>query len=215
MSEEEARLKALELQREIRMKVKEKERKDELEREKRRMRQGKEISEARRVIAEREERLRLERIKKEKQEVQREKDRMRAILEADKRARFGDKLDEPTKKKVNIKEEFFKILSQMNKIYRYSDRNTLLSCMKMIKKYISNILKNPNEVKYQRVKTTNKVYAKRIKSTIGGVNLLKLSGFDDQGEYLVYNGNLQGMQEFNGYLQNEISKLDLYNGMQA
>lgn len=179
------------------------------------MKQGKEISEARRVMAERDEILRLERIKREKLEVVREKDKIRALIEADKKARFGDQLNETTEKKVDIKDQFYKILSQMNKIYRYSDRNTLLGCMKMIRKYVSNILKKPTETKFHRVKTTNKVFVKRIKNTVGGINLLKLSGFEGQGEFLMFNGNIEGMTEFTHYLDSEIKKLDLYNGMKA
>jgi hypothetical protein len=209
ISKEEARLKALDLQRQIREKVKEKERQAEIQREKNRLKQGKQISEARRIMKENQKKLDLEMLKKRREKDDMEREKIRLKLEADKRERFGadyDKKDEV----VIIKDEFYRIYAQMKKIYRYTDKLLLQNCLKTIGKYLRNIQKKPNEVKYHTINTQNKVFIKRISSAIGGVNLIKVAGFKEEGTNLQFSGNQEGLTEFLEYLDSEVNKMEMY-----
>ena len=207
LNPEEARLKALELQKQVRAKVREKEKQAELEREKKRIQMGKELTEARRKIEETQTKLNLEHIQKTKKKQEEEKERMRKLIEADKKARFGDDYNKK-KDKNNVKEEFNKIFNQMYKIYRYTDKNTLLSCMKTLNKYFSNILKNPNENKFRSIKQENKVFQNRIKNVVGGVNILTTVGFENENGFYVFNGDINDLQTIYNQIEQEISKMD-------
>jgi hypothetical protein len=204
---EEARLKALELQKQVRQKVKEKEKQAEREREKKRIQMGKEMTIARRKMEETQAKLHLENLQKTKKKEEAEKDRLRRLIEEDKKARFGADYQEKAQKK-NVPEDFKKTFGQMYKIYRYTDKNTLLSCLKTVNKYLANILKNPSEAKFQSIKQTNKVFENRIKSVIGGTNLLKNVGFEDQGEFLVFKGEIDDIDIIYKLIDNEVYKMD-------
>lgn len=208
VNKEEARLKGLELQRKIREKVKEKERQAELERERNRIKQGKEISKARRALEENQKKLDFEFLKKNREKDNLERERLKAKIEADKRARFGEDYNEK-QKKVNIKDDFYKIFRQMIKIYRYTDKNLLMNCLKTIGKYLGNIAKKFSEPKFQTIKKDNKVFVKRIANVIGGTNLLKVAGFQEDPSTFQFAGTLEGLQEFLGYLECEVNKLDM------
>ena len=201
----------MELQREIRIKVKEKERQAALEKEKNRIKQGKEITETRRIHKENQEKLHIDLMKKQKNTDELERDKIKRLLREDKRNRFGkdyDKIEENAP--IYVKEEFYKVFHQMNKIYRYTDKNRFNGCLKTIGKYVNNILKNPSEPKYHRIKTQNKVYIMRINDTIGGFNLLKAAGFEKEEEFLMFKGTIERLKEFTQYLRIEIDKMENY-----
>ena len=211
LNKEEARLKALELQRQIREKVKEKERQAEIQREKNRLKQGKEMTEARRIMKENQKKLDLEMLKKRREKDDLERQKLREKLEADKRARFGADYDKK-ETVIVIKDDFYKIFAQMKKIYRYTDKLLLQNCLKTIGKYLRNIQKKPNETKFQTINTQNKVFVKRISNAIGGINLLKVAGFKEDSTNLVFTGDQEGLAEFLSYLDTEIHKMEMYQG---
>ena len=212
LSKEEARLKALELQKQIRAKVKEKERQAQIEREKKRIKMGKEISEARRIMEENQQKLHFENLKKQKTKDEIEREKVRAQIEADKKARFGDDYNDEKNKPIIIKEDFYKVFLQMKKIYRYTDKNGLMNCLKTIGKYLGNIVKNPNEAKFKTINPGNKVFVKRIGNMIGGMQLLKVAGFMEDGSMLLFTGTQEGLQEYLGYLHDEVSKMENFQG---
>lgn len=187
--------------------MKEKERQAELERERNRIKQGKEISKARRALEENQKKLDFEFLKKNREKDNLERERIKAKLEADKRARFGDDFDKKDKA-VAIKDDFYKVFRQMNKIYRYTDKALFLNCLKTIGKYLGNIAKHFAEPKFQTIKKDNKVFVRRIANVIGGTNLLKVAGFEEQGSTFRFAGTQQGLNEFLGYLECEVNKLD-------
>ena len=163
-------------------------------------------------MKENQKKLDLEMLKKRREKDDLEREKIRQKIEADKRARFGKDYDNPENKPIIIKDDFYKVYTQMKKIYRYTDKMLLLNCLKTIGKYLKNVLKNPNEEKFKSINTENKVFIKRIGNVIGGKNLIKIAGFKDEGTSLYFVGTIEGVQEFMEYLNSEINKMELYQG---
>lgn len=60
------------------------------------------------------------------------------------------------------------------------------NCINLIKTYISNILKNPSEEKFRRIKKENNAFKTKVDDCFGGITALNEAGFKDDGSgYLV------------------------------
>ena len=205
-------MKALELQRQIRTKVKEKERQAELKREKNRLKLGKETTEARRIMEENQNKIYFEQLEITRKKDQSDREKLLEKLKAEKRARFGDVLDEEEDKDdpVNVRKKFKKVYTQMFKIYRYSDKESLNKCLKMLRKYMGNIVSNPLELKFQKINSENKTFVAKVKNIIGGTNLLTEAGFVLEDKYYHFKGTQAGLQEFLKAMEEEIHKMDMF-----
>ena len=51
------------------------------------------------------------------------------------------------------------------------------TCFKTLTIYLGNVLKDPNEPKYQKINLTNDAFQKRVGKINGGVTILKGAGF--------------------------------------
>ena len=51
------------------------------------------------------------------------------------------------------------------------------NCLKILKAYIGNVVKHPDDVKYRRINTENKAYRTKVKPFLGAKSLLLCVGF--------------------------------------
>ena len=58
----------------------------------------------------------------------------------------------------------------------------LAPCVDLLGKYADNILANPDDPKYRRIKLSNKTFAEKVKGVPGAVGVLKTAGFEDRTE---------------------------------
>jgi uncharacterized UBP type Zn finger protein len=177
LSKEEARLKALELSKEIREKQKEIDEKNKMESEKLRLKMAKEMAETRRLVKEQEQRLAAEAYVREKKKLEEEKQLMKEKLEQDHLERFGKKKTETKQIKKSPKSEFTEIYNKMYNIYRMGQFELLLNCLKMLKLYLKNILNSPEEEKFRKINASNTTFCTKVKDIIGATSLLELFGF--------------------------------------
>lgn len=209
MSKDEARLKALELGMEIRKKALETEKKNKFEAEKLRMKMAKEMGDTRRKVKEQQTKLEMESYLREKKKVQDEKEKMLEKLERDKRERFGDKVVKKVGKKKTDRQRFSEIYSKMYNIYRMGQIQFLMRCLKTMRIYLKNIIKDPKEMKFRKINASNKGFCSRIKECIGGTNLLEVFGFKFvNGFYVLEVVEVQRLEVFDEYLEEKLMGLE-------
>jgi UBX domain-containing protein 6 len=54
------------------------------------------------------------------------------------------------------------------------------TCVDTLSKYLDNIVSNPDEPKFQRIRCSNKAFQERVAPVIGAVQFLKAVGFNKQ-----------------------------------
>ncbi len=107
-------------------------------------------------------------------------------LERDKAERFGKKYDPSVKKEKTIVEQvesYSKAVMIMNPPLTYP--GVAKSCLNTLKIILSNILKNPTEEKFRKVKKTNPNFEERVGQHQAGMKILEKLGFLPDGEFLV------------------------------
>ena len=73
-----------------------------------------------------------------------------------------------------------KMLSPVNMVKSLNrDKSKVESCTDVLCRYLDNILKNPGEEKYRRIKQGNKVFQERVKPIKGSVEFLLACGFTE------------------------------------
>jgi hypothetical protein len=188
LSAEEAAERAKELQVRMREQRKKKDAEEELERERNRIAGGKAMADAKRIMDEQQKKRDLEVYMKEKKEDAVAHDKILEQLEKDRRDRFGDKyvpLSQVSKEKPAIEQVQFGI-NQMRKVYppfTYGDQ--LKVCWNTIKTVLGNILKNPDEPKFQTINLGNPNFKARVVDIVGGTYLLQQCGFVEENGHLV------------------------------
>lgn len=180
LTPEEAKIKAKELQAMLRQKAKEREEKDKFEQEKLRLKMGKELGEARRIMDEQQKQRDLDAYMAEKKKTEEEKEQMRRLLEDEKKARLGDKYKAKEVKQQSPRHIFEDIYFKMYKIYRMGQHETLKTCIRTLKLYVENIIKDPSNEKFRNINSDNPNFCQRVKDVIGGVQLLNLIGFKEE-----------------------------------
>jgi hypothetical protein len=145
--------------------------------------------------------------KKEKEAAVRERQRIRAQLEQDKRERAANKgklssklgvdgytpdaiqydvpgegeeagaADEAAAKKPKAAPSVAKMDEYITKVSSYRAGGDGGNCLKILKAYIGNIVKNPDEVKYRKINMENKAYKTKVKPFLGAKSLLLCLGF--------------------------------------
>ena len=60
------------------------------------------------------------------------------------------------------------------------------TCFKTCQIYLTNVLKDRNEEKFQRINMSNEAFQKRVGKITGGVNILKGAGFVEQEDGSLY-----------------------------
>lgn len=143
--------------------------------------------------------------KKEKEAAVRERQRIRAELEKDKRERAankgklksnlgvdgynpsaiqydvgGDDADEEgaaKKPKTKTPPSVAKMDEYITKVSSYRAGGDGGNCLKILKAYIGNVVKNPDDPKYRKINMENKAYKTKVKPFLGAKNLLLCLGF--------------------------------------
>lgn len=144
--------------------------------------------------------------KKEKEAAVRERQRIRAELEKDKRERMANKgvlksklgvdgynpdaiqydvagddtanADEgAAKKPKKAAPSVAKMDEYITKVSSYRAGGDGGNCLKILKAYIGNIVKNPEDPKYRKINMENKAYKTKVKPFLGAKSLLLCIGF--------------------------------------
>ncbi|CAL8469381.1 g8922 [Coccomyxa elongata] len=212
LSPEEAKKQAEEVLRKAREKREREDRELERVREAEARRATKELMAAQR----KEEELRLKRNieerAREKAEEARAREKIRVKLEEDRRERrrklgLPEELTEEEKaaeaakraeaakaktaralpvKPISLITQLRDVLVGMKKRYANEDERAK-TCWATLLKYCSNIVKDPNEEKFRKIRLSNAAFQTRVSSVEGSLRFLELLGFqkDEGGEYLV------------------------------
>lgn len=64
-------------------------------------------------------------------------------------------------------------------------------CIETIKKYLNNIISNPNEEKFQKIRMSNRIFSEKVANIEGAKEFMQAAGFteqtmDDGEKYLVW-----------------------------
>ncbi|PON70830.1 PUG domain containing protein, partial [Parasponia andersonii] len=203
---EEMKRKAQELRDRACKKVEEEEKRMGREREKERIRSGKELIEAKRILEENERKHYLALRQSEKEEEKRAREKIRWKLEQDKLERRGTKLQMPLKNPAPLKLSIPVVQEKQNsKLVKPVTKAELMrECLRSLKRnhmdndarvrrafqtlliYVGNVARNPHEEKFRRIRLSNHLFQERVGSLKGGVEFLELCGFErtEEGEFL-------------------------------
>ena len=156
----------------------------------------------------------IEQFKLKKQEEEREKKRMLEQLARDKEERFGKKFDPSTQ--TSIKKEssviddvdyYIKAIRTLYPTFRCGDQAK--NCLNTIRLILNNIVKNPDEEKFRKAKTTNPNFEERIWKIQAGMKILEVLGFVHEGQFLVCaKPNMDNFKKSIVSLEKELEKLE-------
>lgn len=189
---------------------KEKERAEEQERN--RIRMTKELAKAKREMEDAETRRFIEQQKKKKLEEEQDKRKMMEQLARDKEERFGKKFEVggvSEKKPPTPLEDVQYYCQAIIKLYpTFRCGDQAKNCLNLIKVAISNIIKNPDEDKFKKIKMTNPTVQERLGKISLGMKLIKSLGFKEDGEfYVLEKVDDKLLHDSLKYLEDEVAKI--------
>jgi hypothetical protein len=127
--------------------------------------------------------------KQQKKEAELEKRRMLEQLARDKEERFGKKFDAHTQQAVKKEyspydnvEHYCKAIKTLYPSFRGEEA---ANCFNTFKVVLNNIIKNPTEEKFRKVKTTNPNFQERVGKIGIAMKIFPELGFVEDGEFLV------------------------------
>lgn len=189
LTNEEALEKVRELQRKARELRMQKEKEEEIDKEKRRIASTKQILEAQRKLEEAERIRSIEKAAREKNAHEVERQRQLSLLREEWEERFGCPYPEEKASEVpkGNKEKIAYYCNRMNKEYRSKDLQGLLACFHLLKTYINNVQSHPYEEKYKKIRLKNPTFESKVLKYQGSLEILTACGFakDSSGEFLV------------------------------
>uniref|UniRef100_A0A0E0LX48 UBA domain-containing protein n=1 Tax=Oryza punctata TaxID=4537 RepID=A0A0E0LX48_ORYPU len=157
-----------------------------------RIRAAKELTEAKRTLEENQRKRVMESRKADQEEEKKARERIRKRIEDDKaerRRRLGLPMENPvasvpTLTPMKIKpvepavspEQLRDCLRNLKKNYK-DDTAKVTRAFQILLKIIANIVKNPEEEKFRRIRLNNPVFKESVGSLQGGVEFLELCGF--------------------------------------
>jgi len=186
LSEEEIKQKAKELQAYARQKYLQKEKERAEEQEKMRIRMTKELAHAKKDLDDAETKRFIEQQKRKKLEEEREKKEMLEQLARDKEERFGKKfaINGEVKKEVTPFEDAKYYCDAIVKLYpTFRCGDQAKTCLNTIKVLLRNIINNPTEEKFRKIKMTNPNIQERVGKIPFALKLLSVLGFKEEGEF--------------------------------
>ena len=152
--------------------------------------------------------------KNEKKEAELEKKRMLEQLARDKEERFGKKFDPYTQ--MSAKKEFspledaqyyLKAIKTAYPSFRAGDTTRL--CYETLKIILRNIVQNPSEEKFRKIRATNPNFEERVGKIKIAIKLLESIGFVLSGEFYVVNTpDIQLYSKIVEFLEEELRKLE-------
>ncbi|KAK4270208.1 hypothetical protein QN277_023274 [Acacia crassicarpa] len=203
---EESQIKEQKLREQLHKMKEEKEKKLEIEREKERIQAGKKLNEMKRIAEENERQRNIALRKAEKEEEKRAREKVIQKLEQDKLNRRS-KLGLPLEGHATVKTSATTVqkeqkLQNPKPVYTVTKVDLLTECLRSLKRnhqdeharvrrafetlliYVGNVVKNPNQEKYRKIRLSNPLFQERVGSLIGGVEFLELCGFERMGDFL-------------------------------
>jgi phosphomevalonate kinase len=149
----------------------------------------KELAIAKREMEDAENKRFIEQQKRKKQEEEKAKREMIEQLERDKADRFGKeyKANVENKKKTSALDDckyYVEAIVKLYPVFRCGDQAK--NCLNTIKVVLSNIIKSPEEEKFQKIKMTNPNVAERIGKIPLAIKLLIALGFKEDNEFYIY-----------------------------
>ncbi|KAL0551399.1 hypothetical protein IC582_010485 [Cucumis melo] len=205
LTPEQLKAKQQELRERARKKKEEEEKIAEREREKERIRIGKELLEAKRIEEENERKRILALRKAEKEEEKRAREKIRQKLEEDKaerRRRLGLPPEDPStakppapvveEKKMSLPvrpaskaEQMRECLRSLKSNHKEDDAKVKRAFQTLLT-YVGNVVKNPDEEKFRKIRLSNQTFQDRVGTLRGGIEFLELCGFEkiEGGEFL-------------------------------
>ncbi|KAI4354345.1 hypothetical protein L6164_003215 [Bauhinia variegata] len=195
---------AEQLRDENRKRKEEEEKKLQREREKERIQAGKNLLEAKRIAEQNERKRNLALRKAEKEQEKRAREKVRQKLEQDKLNRRSMLGGNPQESHAAVNSSAIRVQEERNSkpVYKVAKTDHLSNCLRSLKRnhkgedarvrrafqtlliYVGNVVKNPNEEKYRKIRLSNPVFQDRVGSLKGGVEFLELCGFERVGEFL-------------------------------
>jgi len=213
LSQEEALIKAKELQEKMRKIHEEKQKEIDREHERIRIQNAKEMAKAREAEKERQAKLFVEQKKRMEKEEAEHRKKVLEELERDKMERLGKKYVPPQERqKVYTKEEniqyFIKAIKVVYNPFRAAE--TLKNCFKTLKILLSNLIKNPNEDKFKHIKLSNPNIHERIGKINTAIKILEELGFvkNDEEVMTITKVDTDLINKTIGFLETELSQLD-------
>ena len=76
----------------------------------------------------------------------------------------------------------------VDSLVKVFDRAAVADAVSLLTKLLGNIAAHPGDIKYRKIKATNKTLAARVFALRGIEELLFSLGFERDGEFFVYNG---------------------------
>ena len=151
--------------------------------------------------------------KREKQEAELDKKRMLEQLARDKEEKFGKKFDsvsQTAKKEFTPYENAAYYLKAIKTLYpSFRAGDTTKNCYSTIKVILTNIVKNPTEEKFRKVKPSNPNFYERVGKFELGMKTLTALGFVEEGEFMVCKQpDMDTFTRLVAFLEEEIIKLD-------
>lgn len=190
MSQQDAQAKAAELQRKLREKKAEKEKADEKEKEKNRVESTKLMLDASEKLKDEERKREIQRQLREKEEHDRHRAELKEKMRLDYIERFGkepppeEEDQEKVIKEKSSKDQVAFHLSKLKKNYKETDAEGFKTCLSTLRVYIKNLLDNPQDPKFKKLKLENKAYQTRVAPYEGAVDLLDVLGFEKKEDCL-------------------------------
>ncbi|CAL5195502.1 unnamed protein product [Lathyrus oleraceus] len=200
---EEMRMKAYSLREQERKRKRNEETIMEREREKERIQAGKKLLEAKRIAEENERKRNLALRKAEKEEEQRARNNILKKLDQDKLNRRS-KHGLPLESQENVRSTAIVIKHDKvtRPVYTTTKVEHLRECLRSLKRehkgenarirrafetllvYVGNVVKNPKEEKFRKIRLSNPLFQDRVGSLNGGVEFLELCGFETTDDFL-------------------------------
>lgn len=184
LTPEEAAAKARELQERLRKKRAEEEKALSLEQERNRLRAGKELNMARQTYEEAEAKRAAEARLREKRLQEKELAEIKEQVRREKEARFGKAFPTDSKPQVPPREQMANAIKAIKTLYpQHRAPDVARTAAATLRVYLNNLLVNPSEEKFRRIRKDNRAFQDRVAKVTGGVNFLKAAGFTEESEF--------------------------------
>lgn len=66
------------------------------------------------------------------------------------------------------------------KCIKISPEDTAANCIKLLKAYIGNLVKDPQNEKFKKINLLNANFKEKVGNVAGGINFLKALGFEEK-----------------------------------
>merc|ERR1719215_2225083 len=146
--------------------------------------------EAQEKLKDEERKREIERQRREKEETERHRKELKEKMRLDYIERFGKEPPaEEEEQAAGIKEKSSKDqiahwLSKMKKTYKDTNPEGLKTCLSTLKIYVKNLQDNPQDPKFKKLKLDNKAFQSRIAPYEGAIEFLDVMGFEKKEDCL-------------------------------